>query len=173
MATPTIAVGDRVPAGTFSYIPYTPEQDDPLVCGAPVTITTTDFFAGKKVVLVSVPGAFTPTCHVNHLPPFLERYDEFKSKGVDIVAVLAANDAFVMSGWARVEGLKDKILALSDSGAQWSQALGLSVDLSHVGFGLRTARYAMVLDDLVVKYLGVEPARGVTVSGAEAVLEAL
>ncbi|KAI6004472.1 thioredoxin-dependent peroxidase [Pisolithus orientalis] len=173
MAAPTIAVGDKVPPGTFSYIPYTPEQDDALVCGIPTTITTTDFFAGKKVVLVSVPGAFTPTCHVNHLPPFLEKYDEFKSKGVDIVGVLAANDAFVMSGWGRVEGLKDKILALSDGNAEWSKALGLSVDLSNIGFGLRTARYAIILDDLVVKYLGVEPGRGVTVSGAEAVLEAL
>ncbi|KAI6015872.1 thioredoxin-dependent peroxidase [Pisolithus microcarpus] len=173
MATPTIAVGDKVPHGTFNYIPHTPELDDQLVCGTPTTVTTTDFFAGKKVVLVSVPGAFTPTCHVNHLPPFLARYDEFKSKGVDIIAVLAANDAFVMSGWARVEGLKDKILALSDGNAEWSKAMGLSVDLSHIGFGLRTARYAIILDDLVIKYLGVEPGRGVTVSGAEAVLEAL
>ncbi|KAI6101650.1 thioredoxin-dependent peroxidase [Pisolithus croceorrhizus] len=173
MTTSTIAVGDRVPEGKLSYIPHAPELDDPLACGSPTTITTTEFFAGKKVVLVSVPGAFTPTCHVNHLPPFLARYDEFRSKGVDIIAVLAANDAFVMSGWARVQGLKDKILALSDGNAEWSKAMGLTVDLSHVGFGLRTARYAIVLDDLVVRYLGVEPARGVTVSGADAVLEAL
>ncbi|KAI6100361.1 thioredoxin-dependent peroxidase [Pisolithus sp. B1] len=173
MTTPTIAVGDRVPDGKFNYVPHTPELDDPLACGSPTSTTATELFAGKKVVLVSVPGAFTPTCHVNHLPPFLARYDEFKSKGVDIIAVLAANDAFVMSGWARVQGLKDKILALSDGNAEWSKAMGLTVDLSHVGFGLRTARYAIVLDDLVVKYLGVEPARGVTVSGADAVLEAL
>ncbi|KIK26357.1 hypothetical protein PISMIDRAFT_273793 [Pisolithus microcarpus 441] len=169
MATPTIAVGDKVPHGTFNYIPHTPELDDQLVCGTRMS----SYMNSNKVVLVSVPGAFTPTCHVNHLPPFLARYDEFKAKGVDIIAVLAANDAFVMSGWARVEGLKDKILALSDGNAEWSKAMGLSVDLSHVGFGLRTARYAIILDDLVVKYLGVEPGRGVTVSGAEAVLEAL
>ncbi|KAG6333011.1 hypothetical protein ID866_6079 [Astraeus odoratus] len=168
MSSPKIAVNDKVPSGKFSYIPYTPEQDNPLVCGTPTTISTDDF-VGKRVVLVSVPGAFTPTCHVNHLPAFLQKYDEFKAKGVDIVAVVAANDAFVMSGWARVEGLKDK----ANTGAAWSDKLGLTADLSNIGFGLRTARYALVLDDLVVKYLGVEPARGVTVSGAEAVLAAL
>jgi len=143
-------------------------------------------------VLLSVPGAFTvstfkkiyfkkqsviaaiqPTCHVNHLPSYLQKYDEFVAKGADVVAVLAANDPFVMSGWAGVEGLKDKvinvhffryisrgnrprqILALTDTYAEWSKQLGLDKDFTGVGFGIRTARYAMILDDLVVKYIGV------------------
>ncbi|KAL4063849.1 thioredoxin-dependent peroxidase [Scleroderma citrinum] len=169
---PTIVVGDTIPQGEFKYIPYTSDQEDPSVCGAPVTLSTNEF-AGKKVVLVSVPGAFTPTCHKTHLPQFLEKYEEFKSKGVDIIAVVAANDAFVMSGWGRVEQLKDKILALSDTNAEFSAKIGLSTDLSHVGFGLRTARYALVLDNLVVTYIGVEPDRGVTVSSAESVLASL
>ncbi|TDL20567.1 thioredoxin-dependent peroxidase [Rickenella mellea] len=172
MSTPTIKVGDTIPQGTFSYVPYTDELDDPLKCGAPVKLNTNEW-KGKKIVLLSVPGAFTPTCHVQHLPPFLAKYDEFKAKGVDIIAVLAANDVFVMSGWGRAEGLKDKILALTDSNAQWSQSMGLSVDLSHIDFGLRTARYAMIVNDLKVEYVEVEPKPGVTVSSADAVLAQL
>ncbi|OCH91775.1 Redoxin [Obba rivulosa] len=168
----TIKTGDTVLQGTFTYVPYAPELDSGAACGIPVKLNT-DEWKGKKVVIISVPGAFTPTCHVNHIPPYLEKYDEFKAKGVDVIAVLAANDAFVMSGWSRFLGFKDKILALSDTGAEWSKTLGLTADLSAIGFGTRTARYAIVLDDLKVKYLGVEPERGVTVSGADAVLAAL
>ncbi|KAF8885392.1 peroxiredoxin [Gymnopilus junonius] len=160
----TVQVGDKIPDATFKYVPYTPELEDGLACGR---------WKGKKVVLFSVPGAFTPTCHVNHLPPYLKHYDDFKAKGVDVVAVLAANDPFVMSGWARVEGLKDKILALSDVNAEWSKKLGLTVDLAQAGLGLRTARYALIIDDLTVTYVGAESAPGVTVSGAEAVLPRL
>ncbi|KAJ7220817.1 Redoxin [Mycena pura] len=168
----SINVGDIIPLGEFNCIHWTPELENNLACGVPSKVSTDDW-KGKKVVLFAVPGAFTPTCHTNHLPPFLQKYDEFKAKGVDIIAVVAANDVFVMSGWGRYEGLQDKILTLSDTDAKWSSALGLSVDLSAVGFGTRTARYAMVIDDLVVKYFGREPARGVTVSGADAVLAAL
>lgn len=169
---PTVKVGDAVPEGTFAYIAYAPELDDHTACGIPTTLSTSEW-KGKKVVLFSVPGAFTPTCHVNHLPPYLEKYEEFKKKGVDVVAVVAANDAFVMSGWARVFGLKDKIVALSDSDAKWSKSLGLDKDLSAIGFGTRTDRYALVLDDLKIKYIGLEPGADVTVSGADAVLAAL
>ncbi|TDL20560.1 thioredoxin-dependent peroxidase [Rickenella mellea] len=172
MSTPTIKVGDTIPQGTFSYVPYTDELDDPLKCGSPVKLNT-DEWKGKKVVLLSVPGAFTPGCHIHHLPPFLAKYDELKAKGVDVIAVVAANDAFVMSGWGRAEGLKDKILALTDPNATWSASMGLSVDLSHVGFGTRTSRYAMIINDLKVEYIGAEPAGGITVSGADAVLEKL
>jgi len=168
----TVKVGDTIPKGTFPYIPYTPELEDALACGIPTSLST-DEWKGKKVVIFSVPGAFTPTCHANHLPPYIKKYDEFKAKGVDVVAVVAANDPFVMSGWARVSGLKDKILALSDTNAQWSASLGLSVDMSSRGFGTRTNRYALIIDDLVIKYIGLEPAPGVTVSGADAVLAAL
>ncbi|KAF9238248.1 1-Cys peroxiredoxin isozyme [Melanogaster broomeanus] len=170
---PTISVGDKIPEGTFPYVPYAPELDDLSACGIPTKLSTNDW-AGKKVVLFSVPGAFTPTCHINHLPGYLQRYDQFKAKGVDVIAVLAANDPFVMSGWARVEGLKDKIVALSDPNAEWSAGLGLSLDLSDRGMGIRTHRYALVLDDLVVKFVEVESVgSNVTVSGAEVVLAAL
>ncbi|KAF8703646.1 hypothetical protein AX14_014175 [Amanita brunnescens Koide BX004] len=167
-----IKVGAVIPEGSFKYIPYTPELDDNSACGVPIRLSTTEW-VDKKVVIVSVPGAFTPTCHKQHLPPFLEKYDAFKAKGVDVIAVLAANDAFVMSGWARFQGLKDKILPLSDTDAQWSTSLGLSVDLSLAGLGTRTARYAMIVDKHIVKYLGIEEGRDVTVSGADAVLAAL
>jgi len=172
MPAPKVSVGDEIPQGTFKYVPYTPELDDHAICGVPTTLST-DAWKGKKVVLFAVPGAFTPTCHINHLPPYLEKHDEFKAKGVDVIAVVAANDAFVMSGWARVEGLKDKILALSDANAEWSAKLGLDQDLSAVGFGTRTGRYALIIDDLKIKYVEVEQERGVTVSGADAVLSKL
>lgn len=170
----TIQVGDTIPKGTFNYIAYTPALDDAAACGAPTQLST-DEWKGKKVVVVSVPGAFTPTCHVNHLPPFIKQYGEFKAKGVDVIAIVAANDAFVMSGWGRFEGVKDKLLMLSDTNATWSSSVSpnLRLDLTDKGMGIRTARYAMIIDDLVVKYLEVEPAPGVTVSGAEAVLAKL
>ncbi|KAM6494772.1 Redoxin [Amanita muscaria] len=168
----TIQVGDIIKPGQFEHIPYGPELEDHAACGFPLTLST-DEWKGKKVVIFSVPGAFTPTCHADHLPGYLKRYDEFKEKGVDVVAVVAANDPFVMSGWGRIQGLKDKILSLSDPLAQWSASLGLSFEPNKHGLGVRTARYALVLDDLVVKYIGVEPAPGVTVSGADAVLGAL
>ncbi|KAF9042947.1 peroxiredoxin [Panaeolus papilionaceus] len=164
----TINVGDTIPEGSFKYVPYTPE----LESGVTTSLSTNEW-KGKKVVLFSVPGAFTPTCHINHLPPYIQKYDEFKAKGVDVIAVVAANDPFVMSGWARVEGLKDKILALSDTDAKWSKGLGLDKDLSSFGLGTRTWRYALVLNDNVVEYLGVEPGPGVSVSGADAVLAKL
>jgi len=169
---PSVKVGDVVPKGTFSYVPYTPETDEIRACGIPTKLST-DEWKGKKVVVFAVPGAFTPTCHVNHLPPYLERYDEFKAKGVDVIAVVAANDAFVMSGWGKAFGLKDKVLPLSDTDAAWSASLGLTLDLSKLGLGTRTARYAVILDDLVIKYVEAEPGAEVTVSGANAVLGAL
>ncbi|KAJ2920771.1 hypothetical protein H1R20_g16324, partial [Candolleomyces eurysporus] len=169
-----IKVGDTIPEGTFKYIPWSEALNDNLVCGAPVELSTSEW-KGKKVVLFSVPGAFTcslfsrPATQTTS-PPYLEKFDQFKAKGVDAIAVLAANDPFVMSGWARFEGLKDKIIALSDNGAQWSKKLGLDKDLTANGLGIRTSRYALILEDNVVKYVGIETERGVTVSGADAVL---
>lgn len=164
-----VRMRQTIPEGTFKYVPWSEELEDNLACGIPVDLSTNEW-KDKKVVLFSVPGAFTPTCHTKHLPPYLEKYDEFKSKGVDVIAVLAANDPFVMSGWARFEGLKDKILALSDTNAEWSKKLGLTKDLSAHGLGLRTNRYALILENNVVKYIGVETGPGVSVSGADAVL---
>jgi len=169
MSDATIQVGDTVPEGTFSYIPYAPELDDHSACGRPVTLDIAKEWKSKKVVLFSVPGAFTPTCHANHLPPYLQNYDEFKKLGVDVIAVLSFNDAFVMSGWGRFTGLADKILCLSDTDAKWSESMGLK----NAPPNPRTKRYALIIDDLKVTYIGVESAPGVTVSGADAVLDAL
>ncbi|KAK7036636.1 peroxiredoxin type-2 [Paramarasmius palmivorus] len=166
-----IKIGDTIPEGTFMHVPWTPDLESKLACGVPSKLDIHKEWKGKKVVLFSVPGAFTPTCHVNHLPGYLQNFQELKNKGVDVIAVLAANDPFVMSGWGKVNGTKDKILTLSDGNANWSRSLGLvRPDSKDAALGMRTARYALIIDDLVVKYIGVEPERGVTVSGVAAVL---
>ncbi|KAI0777426.1 Redoxin [Trametes elegans] len=175
MSSPTIKTGDEIPQGTFVHVPYTPELADAAACGIPTKLST-DEWKGKRVLIVSVPGAFTPSCHANHIPPYLAKVDEIKAKGVDVVAVVSANDPFVLSGWARILGFGDKILALSDPDAKWASKLGLSVDLSGAGIGLgtRTTRFALLLKDGKVEYLGVEPdPTQVTVSGVEAVLPKL
>jgi len=168
----TIKQGDVIPFGNLVTIPH--EDDDVAACGNPTKFTT-DEWKGKKIVLFAVPGAFTPACHVSHLPGFVAKYEEFKAKGVDEIIVLSASDAFVMNAWAKASHLKGKITAVTDPEAAWSKALGLSIDLTGVGIGLgvRTARYALIIDDLVVKYVGAEPERDITVSGADAVLAAL
>ncbi|KAF8581443.1 Redoxin [Ramaria rubella] len=168
-----IAVGDTVPQGTFTYVPYTSELASGAACGMPVKLSTDDW-KGKKVVLVAVPGAFTPTCHVSHMPPFVARASEFAAKGVDVLAFVAANDAFVMSAWGRVSGAEDKIIFLSDTYASFATSLGLSVDLTERGMGVRTGRWALVLDDLNVTYVGIDDKPGqLTGSGADAVLAKL
>jgi len=168
----TIQVGETIPSGTFKYVPWTEELETGLVCGVGSQITT-DAWKGKKVVVVSVPGAFTPGCHVNHLPPYLQKYDQLKAKGVDEVYILAANDMWVMSGWGVTQGLRDKIIPISDTYAEWSAKMGLSVDLTEGGMGVRSSRYALILDDLKVVAVEKEPGRGVTVSGVDNILTKL
>ncbi|KAG8717497.1 hypothetical protein FRC09_014188 [Ceratobasidium sp. 395] len=169
----TIAVGETIPEGTFPTVYYTPELDDSTACGTPSILKTSEW-KGKKVVLFAVPGAFTPTCHVNHLPAYVTRREEFTKKGVDVVACLAANDPFVMSGWGRVNGVKDKVLMLTDTNAEWSKKLGLDLDLSSKGLGTRTSRYVVCIDDLKVEFIDVEPNPGeVAVSRAEDALAKL
>ncbi|KAG8843597.1 hypothetical protein FRB91_003251, partial [Serendipita sp. 411] len=145
----TIAIGETVPSATFRYVPYDPELDSLDVCTSPTTYST-DQWAGKKVLVVAAPGAFTGTCHQDHIPPFVANYDQFKAKGVDIVAVLTANDAWVMNAWGKTLGFKDRIIGLSDPGAEWSKQLGYGKDLSGVGMGWRTGRWYILLDDLKV-----------------------
>ncbi|KAG8936686.1 hypothetical protein FRC02_000144 [Tulasnella sp. 418] len=154
-----IEVDQEIPSGTFKSIPWTPELNSGLVCGTPGIIRTDDW-RGKRVVVIGVPGAFTPTCHVNHLPPYLQRYDEFKAKGVDAIYVLAANDPYVMSGWGVSQKLEDKIITLSDTYAEWSEKMGLSSDQTNAGMGKRTARYVLILEDNKVRSIEIEP-RGV------------
>lgn len=155
-----IKVGDTLPKATFTVM--TPEGPKPR--------TTDEIFKGKKVVLFAVPGAFTPTCHKNHLPGFIAKAAEIKGKGVDTIAVTGVNDVFVMNAWSESTGGKDKVDFLADGSAAFAKALGLTVDLNERGLGTRSRRYAMIVEDGVVSSLDVEEAAGVEVSGADHIL---
>jgi len=163
-----LKVGDSFPSGVkFSYVPYTPETGDITSCGIPISYDASTEWADKKVVLFSVPGAFTPGCSAKHLPGFIENLPELKKKGVDVVATIAFNDAWVMSAWGKANGIKDdSILFLSDAGTEFSKSIGWTM-------GERTARYAIVIDHGKVIYAEKEPGREVSVSSAEAVLAKL
>lgn len=139
----------------------------------PREISTDDVFAGKRVVMFAVPGAFTPTCSARHLPGFNENLAAFKAKGIDTVACLAVNDAFVMGAWAKSQEISPEILMLADGSAQFTQALGLVLDLTSRGMGLRSQRFALVAQDMRVTSLAVEQPGDFDVSRAEAVLAAL
>ncbi|MGX1099227.1 redoxin family protein [Amorphus sp. MBR-141] len=159
-----IQPGDKIPSATFTT----------MGSDGPAPIKSEELFSGKKVVLFAVPGAFTPTCHRNHLPGFLENYDIIKEKGVDTVAVVAVNDVFVMNAWAEATGAKGKIVFLADGSAAFTKAAGLDMDASGFGMGVRSKRYAMIVNDGVVETLAIEDSPGQAVtSGAAAVLEAL
>lgn len=142
----TIKVGDHLPQASF----LTPTAD------GPATKTTDDIFKGKKVVLFAVPGAFTPTCHLNHMPSYVAHYDDLKAKGVDTVAVTAVNDVFVMKAWAAASNATDKILFLADGSADFAKAIGLSLDAGAMGLGIRSQRYSILVDNGVVKVLNIE-----------------
>jgi glutaredoxin/glutathione-dependent peroxiredoxin len=160
----TIKVGDRLPSATFMTM--TPDGPKPK--------TTDEIFKGKKVVLFAVPGAFTPTCHKNHLPGFLTNADKIKGKGIDAIAVTGVNDVFVMDAWKETTGAAGKIDFLADGSAAFAKAIGLSIDLGERGLGTRSQRYAMVIDDGVVKTLNIEDAPGkADISGAENLLKGL
>ncbi len=156
-----IKIGDKLPATEF----VTPTGDGPQ------KFSTDVVFAGRKVVLFGVPGAFTPTCSMNHLPGFLTHLDAIKAKGVDTVACVAVNDVHVMKAWAKHAGAEGKILMLGDGNGVFAKATGLDVDIP--GMGLRNKRYSMIVDNGVVKQLNVEDKSGVNVSGAETILEQL
>lgn len=159
-----IAVGSRLPSTTFRVM--TP--------AGPVPKKTEEIFAGKRVVLFAVPGAFTPTCHNNHLPGFLNNIDAFKAKGIDMVACTAVNDIFVLDAWSKTSGALEKIEFLSDGNAEFARAIGLELDASGNGLGTRSKRYAMLVEDGVVKSLNVEEVAGkAEKSTAEAMLETL
>lgn len=160
----TISVGDRLPAATFLV----------LKDGSPAKMTTGEIFSGRRIVLFGVPGAFTPTCHRNHLPGFIENHAALLEKGVDEIAVVATNDAFVMDAWARDSGGQGKILFLSDGNAEFVRAAGLDQDASDRGLGIRAQRFSMIVEDGVVKTLNVEDRPGqATKSGAARILETL
>ncbi len=144
----TIEVGSRLPDATFTI----------MGADGPTTTTVADVFKGKKVALFAVPGAYTPTCHKQHLPGFVERVAELGAKGIDTVACTAVNDIFVLTHWAQDCGADGKVLMLADGGADFVRKIGLDIDLSARGFGVRSKRYAMLVDDGVVKVLNVEDA---------------
>jgi peroxiredoxin len=138
----------------------------------PQPITTKDIFAGKKVVLFALPGAFTPTCSAAHLPGFVVNADKIKAKGVHTIACLSVNDAFVMGAWGKDRNA-EQILMLADGNAAFTKAVGLELDASGFGMGTRSQRYAMIVQDGVVRELAVEAPMKFEVSGAEAILAKL
>ncbi len=159
----TIKVGDTIPS--MKLMTATAE--------GPKETSTDDIFKGKKVVLFAVPGAFTPTCSAKHLPGFVQNADAFKAKGVDTVACISVNDAFVMGAWGKDQGTEGKVEMLADGAAAFAKAIGLELDLNARGMGWRSQRYALVAENGVVTHLGVEAPGGFEVSKAEAILEAV
>ena len=144
-----------------------------MVDGQMQDITTEEIFGGKKVVLFAVPGAFTPTCSMQHLPGYIEKAAEIKAKGVDTIACVSVNDAFVMDSWGKEKGAGEKVQMLADGNGDFAKAIGLDFDGSGIGFGLRSQRYAMVIEDGTVTGLHVEQPMKFEVSSAEAVLGTL
>ncbi|MCY3593178.1 MAG: peroxiredoxin [Acidobacteria bacterium] len=159
----SIKTGDAIPEASFKQM--TPDGI--------VDISTRELFEGKKVVLFAVPGAMTPTCSEVHMPGFIENLEAIKSGNVDTVACLAVNDVFVINEWRKARSIPDDIVLLSDGNGDFTSKVGLELDASRFGMGTRSRRYAAIVDDGVLTYLGVEPAGEVGVSGADAVLEQL
>ena len=141
--------------------------------GGPRDVTLGELCKGKKIVLFAVPGAFTPTCSMKHLPGFIEQASALRSKGVDEVVCLSVNDAFVMGAWGSASGAKGKVRMLADGNAQLTKTLGLELDASGFGMGVRSQRYAMIVNDGKVEQLLVEPGPGLNVSSADSVLQKL
>ena len=166
----TIEVGDRLPPGTLMEY-YDTAKDGCAIGPNPVSIE--DLTRGKKVVLFGLPGAFTPTCSAKHVPSYLEHYDELKSKGVDTIACLSVNDAFVMGAWGKDQKADGKVMMLGDGNGDFTQAMGLTMDGSKFGLGTRSQRYAMIVDNGVIKDLFVEKPGAFEVSSAENVLKHL
>ena len=159
----TISVGDRIPGTTLA----TMTQEGPK------EITSDEIFGGKKVVLFALPGAFTPTCSAAHLPGFVVQHDAIKAKGVDTIACLSVNDAFVMGAWGDAQNVEDKILMVADGSGNFTEATGLTLDLTARNMGVRSQRYGMIVDDGVITHLNVEEGAGFEVSSAEALLALL
>ncbi len=159
----TIKVGDRVPSVTLRY----------LGPDGPQSVSTEDFFRGKKVALFGVPGAYTRTCSARHLPGYVNHADEIKAKGVDTIACIAVNDHFVMGAWGKEHKADGKLVMLGDGSGDFTRAIGLELDRIKEGMGIRTQRYSMLVDDGVVKALNVEKPGEFDVSSAETMLKAL
>lgn len=158
----SINAGDKIPASTLKT----------MGAEGPVDITTDEIFKGKKVLLFAVPGAFTPGCSMTHLPGYVVNADKIKAKGVDTIACMAVNDAFVMDAWGKAQNA-DELLMLGDGNGDFTAALGLEMDARGFGLGTRSKRFAMLVDDGTVTHINVEPAGGVDVSSAETMMALL
>jgi len=156
----TIAVGDRIPSATLHR----------MTADGPEKVTTDDLFAGKRVAVFGLPGAFTPTCSARHVPGFLAKAEAFRAKGVDRIVCVSVNDAWVMDAWGKSQGVGDDIAMLADGGGAFTKALGLAIDLTGAGLGVRSKRYSMLVEDGVVKALHAEEATGLTISDADTLL---
>lgn len=160
----TIKAGDKMPEGGFAV----------MTAEGPGGMTTDELFSGKKVVIFSVPGAFTPTCSAKHLPGFVESATAIKAKGVDTVACMSVNDVFVMDAWGKSAGAEGKVTMLADGNCDYAKALGLEIDASGFGMGMRGSRFALVVDDGVVSQAYIEAApTDLAASAAENVLKNL
>ncbi len=158
-----IETGQQIPEATLKTLTADGMQD----------VSSRELFDGKKVVMFAVPGAFTPTCQDVHLPGFIDNLDAMREKGADTVACVAVNDPFVMAAWREARGIPADLQLLSDGNGEFAEALGLVLDATRFGMGKRSRRYAAIVDDGKLTYLGVEEGGEVSVSGADAVLEAL
>ncbi len=158
----SISVGDKIPSATLHIMGE----------NGPTAVSTDDVFSGKKVVLFAVPGAFTPGCSMTHLPGYVVNADKILAAGVDTIACVSVNDAFVMDAWGKAQNA-EHLMMLADGNGEFTEALGLELDGRGFGLGSRSQRYAMIVDDGTVSVLNVEPGAGVDVSAAEKILEAL
>jgi len=156
----TIKVGDKIPSVTLM------EMQD----GKPAAVKTDDFFKGRRVALFALPGAFTPTCSAKHVPGFVSNHDALKARGVDAIACVSVNDAFVMGAWGKDQNAGGKVHMLADGNGEFTQAVGLVMDGTKFGMGKRSQRYSMIVDDGVVKSLNVEERGAFEVSSAEHML---
>lgn len=158
-----IKVGDKIPSAKLMQ----------MTKDGPRPITTEELFGGKKVVVFALPGAFTPTCSAKHVPGFVQHAADIKGKGIDTIACVSVNDAFVMNAWGKDQNTGDNVLMLADGNAEFTDKVGLTFDASGFGMGKRSQRYAMIVEDGVVKALNVEKPGAFEVSSAEAILKAL
>jgi peroxiredoxin (alkyl hydroperoxide reductase subunit C) len=158
-----IKAGETIPSSKLTL--STPD--------GPKESSTDELFAGKTVVLFGVPGAFTPTCSARHLPSFVEQAEALKAKGADVIACVAVNDAFVLNAWAKDQGVADKIVMVADGSADFIRKLGLEMDMTARGLGVRSQRFALVAKDRKVAHIGVEAPGAFEVSRAEAMLDIL
>ena len=159
----SIQVGEHVPAGKFKI----------MTKEGPKDLSTAELFDGKRVVLFSVPGAFTPTCSAKHLPGYVELADKLRAKGIDTIACMAVNDVFVMNAWGKSSNVAGKVLMLADGNGEYARALGLEMDGRGFGMGMRGQRFAIVVDKGVAKQVDIEAPGQFKVSAAEAVLAQL